>query len=188
MSSFEINLLTREEKEEQVKTKVVKWSTIVSVFLLLIIGSASAYFFFKAQNLKNGVKAADSEIADLRSRIEEMSSVEISARNLYQRYFAIKGIFTNRVYNSFLLEHLSSKIPSGVKVNSFNFRGQTDIDISGDAPNYLAVSEFLRNLNAKEDPQVFNSATLTSVTLNSSDKSVKYAIVISYNLETLKGR
>ncbi len=188
MSSFEINLLTKEEKQEQVKTKVVKFGTVISVFLLLVVGGISAYFFFKAQNLKKEIQLEEAKIATMRSRIEEMSSVEISARNLYQRYSAIKGIFADRVYNSFLLEHFNSKIPVGVTVNSFNFRGQSEIDISGDAPNYLAVSEFLRNLNAKEDPQVFKSATLTSVTLNASDKSVKYVIVLGYDLEALKNK
>jgi len=188
MSSYDINLLTREEKQEQVKTKLVKLSSVLSVFLLILVGCLSFYYFSKAQNLKKSIKEEDIKITSMRNSIQEMSDVEVSARNLFQRYNAIEGIFAERIYYSFLLEHFNSKIPIGVTVNSFNFRGQSEIDISGDAENYLLVSQFLRNLNEVADPQVFTSADLTSVTLNASDRSVKYAIVVSFDVESLKGR
>jgi len=186
MSTYDINLLTREEKQEQVKVKVVKFGTIISIFLLIVVGGITAYFFSKASGLKASIKEEEQKITNMRASIQSMESTEVTARNLYQKYTAINDIFTQRVYNSFLLEHFNSKIPAGVSVASFSFRGASDIDISGEAPSYVSVSDFLKNLNAKEEKQVFTSATLTNVTLNAADRSVKYVIVLGFNKEVLK--
>ncbi len=188
MTAYDINLLTKEEKQEQIQTKVVKFSAIFSVALFVIVAILSGYFFYSAKKLESKIAAEDAKIANLRGSIQEMSSVEISARNLYQRFSAIDNIFTSRVFYSFLLEHFNSKVPAGVTLDSFGFTGSNEISISGEAPNYLAVSEFLRNLNMQENPQVFTSALLTSITLNSANGTVKYAIVINYDVEALKNK
>jgi Tfp pilus assembly protein PilN len=183
---LDINLLTKEERQEQIKNKVVKTSSVLAVIFLIIVGFASAYFFAQIQSLKSKIKQEDQTIETMRSQIEKMAPVEITARNLYQKYTIIKGIFSGRVYTSYLLRHFESKIPGGVTVDTFTPEKETDISITGNAPNYIAVSDFLKNLIAKEDVQVFTSARLSSVTLNSADRTVKFAIVISYDPEVLK--
>lgn len=188
MTAYDINLLTKEEKQEQIQTKVIKFSTIFSIVLFVAVAVLSGYFFYSANTLEAQVKAEDTKIVNLRGSIQGMSAVEISARNLYQRFSAIDNVFASRIFYSFLLEHFNSKIPAGVTLDSFGFTSANEISISGEAPNYLAVSEFLRNLNAQEDPQVFPSALLTSITLNSINGTVKYAIVINYDVEALKNK
>lgn len=182
----DINLLTKEEKTEQFKRKAVKFSSIFTVFLLVAVTGVSGYYFMKAAGLKKEIKAEDTEISQLRSRIKSMADIEIVARNLYKKYTAIEEIFSERIYYSRFLTHFWNKVPEGVSISSFTFRGD-QISISGTGSNYLQVSQFLRNL-IDEAPEfkVFTSATLNSVSLDPSNSSVSYSIVVGFNPEVLK--
>ncbi|MBD3366425.1 hypothetical protein GF360_03765 [candidate division WWE3 bacterium] len=196
----DINLLTKEEKVEQFKTKAIKFSSIISIVLFVLVAGVSAYFYFKVADLKKQIEVEESRIEKARSEIKGMASTEIVARNLYKKYQALSGILNSRLYYSDLLADFNSRIPEGVEVTSFSFEGPSELSVSGRASNYLLVSEFLANLNKQEvlDPSInestpsasktpiFKTAYLNSVTLNSNDSTVDYVISITYNGEALK--
>ena len=182
---FDINLIAKEEKQEQVKTKVLKAGTVVAVLLLVLSTGGSGYFYVKATGLRSDVKSETQEIADSRQKIDSMADIEITARNLYQKYIVISDIFSAQPKYSYLLEHFDTKIPLGVVVNSFSFSGAGEIILNGNASNYMAVSEFVRNLS-DDDNKVFTSARISSVTLQASNRTVDFDIAASYDEEALK--
>jgi Tfp pilus assembly protein PilN len=186
--SADINLLTKEEKVKQFRLKAVKASTLISILFLIISGGFSAYYYLQVRELKSSVEAVNNRVSSARATIDEMATVEIAARNLYQKYSIIEDILIDRPHYSFLLEHFEAKIPPGVSVESFSFRGDDEISISGEASSYITVSNFLGNLKAPEEAQVFEDASLGSASLNSADRTVSYSITIIYDIESLKGR
>ncbi len=48
-----INLVPDAEKQEQVKSKAVKVSTILTIVLLLVVGGIAAWVFFSNSQLQN---------------------------------------------------------------------------------------------------------------------------------------
>lgn len=188
MIQNDINLLTKEEKSEQFQKKAVKFSTVLAIFLLIVVGGISAYFWWRTQNLEKEISLRESEIDDYRSQVRAMAETEIVARNLYKKYTVLNNLLGKRFYYSTFLAHFNSKIPEGVEVSSFSFKDGDEISIAGTADNYLSVSRFLRNLtNEAPEFRVFTFAQLNSVTLNSSDTSVDYSIVVGYNAGVLTG-
>ena len=185
-----LNLLTKEEKRKQFQVKAVKLSTVFTILLLILSGAAAGYFYMTSRNIKSDVEEAETRISSARAEINSLPEVEIAARNLYQKYSVVEDIFSNRPHYSYLLDHFDSKIPSGVSVSSFSFRGGDEINISGDADNYVLVAEFLEALNEEESEgdQVFMSASLSSASLTSSDRTVSYTITLTYDAGALKER
>lgn len=180
-----INLLTREEKVEQFKGKAVKTSSILSVILLVIVGGLSAYFYIKVSTLKNNIKAEEQKIEEHRAKINSMESIEVIARNLYQKYTILSEIFDERLYYSEFLHSFNAKVPEGLEITLFRLAGQNELSVLGTADNYLLVSDFLANINNASEDSVFESAYLESVKLNPHDSTVDYAVTIFYDPEGL---
>jgi Tfp pilus assembly protein PilN len=170
-----INLLTREEKVEQFKGKAVKTSSILSVILLIIVGGLSAYFYIKVSTLKGNIKAEEQKIEEHRAKINSMESIEVIARNLYQKYTIL----------SEFLHSFNAKVPEGLEITLFRLAGQNELSVLGTADNYLLVSDFLANINNAGEDSVFESAYLESVKLNPHDSTVDYAVTIFYDPEGL---
>lgn len=188
-----INLIPQEEVQEQIKVRLVKFSTIISLFLFLIVAGVSAYFFYATQNLKKQIVALDQEIDKYRNEITTLSDVEVIARNLDKKYNALKAIFNKRIYYSMLVQELYVRKPTTIKFDSFSSRDDTKLSISGDADDYISVADFTNNLlnqsfssGNEKLKNLFTSVTLNSVSLNSKDSKVSFAITVEFNKELLK--
>ncbi len=177
-----INLIPKEERVQQAKTKVVKLSTILSVVLLVIVGGVGGFYFYKAYTLRSEVKALDDQISNLRDQINQLSDIEISARNLFSKSNVLGSIFDSRFYYSKMLEELEKSIPSGVVVKTFGLNKDSQISISGTAQTYNQVQEFSNKL--LESP-LFTEVSLNSVGLEKSEEKINYFIIVTYNEEVL---
>ncbi|MFC1756295.1 PilN domain-containing protein [Patescibacteria group bacterium] len=177
-----INLIPKEERVQQTKTKVVKLSTYLAIGLLVIVAGVGGYFFYKAQTIKGQVKQLEGSVATLRADINKLSDIEISARNLYTKSEVLSAIFDDRVYYSRLLKELEVSTPSGVLVKSFGLGKDTTISISGEANTYNDVQDFSNKLL---DRQYFTEVSLNSVGLESRKDKVNFFIVVSYSEELL---
>ncbi len=189
MAEKNLNLLTQEEKTEQFKTRAVRVSSVASIFLLIAAAGVSGYFFFQVSNIKSELKTKDQQITRARSDISSMEDIEIVARSLYKKYLVLETIFGERIYHSELFSDFNSKIPEGVRVDSFKFNRDNTVEINGAASNYLLVSDFLVNFNESDEDEserIFTEAYLRSVELDTGSSSVEYSMVISYNPEVLK--
>ncbi|HPD74155.1 MAG TPA: PilN domain-containing protein [Patescibacteria group bacterium] len=189
----DINLIPQTEVIEQKKSKVLASSSVFSVLLLLIALGVSAYFFTTLSKVNSEIKKTDSEIESLRSKIKSMSEVEIAARNLDKRYTALKNLFTGRSKYSLLLRELEARKPSDVSIQNSDIRpGQ--ISISGTSGSYISLKSFMDNLLNKEFldgnaelKDLFTTLSLNSVSLDKSNNSVKFFIVLTYQDGRLQG-
>ena len=183
---YDINLLTKEEKVEQIQEKVVKVSSVLTVLLLLVVSGFSAKYYFEASDLKKLILSEDQKIETARDKINSMKSTEVLSRNLSKKQEVLREILDNRLYYSELLSQFYERIPSGVGVKSLSFTDKASITLSGTASNYLLVSDFLKNLNNSDAENIFQSATLSSVKLNASSSTVDYSLVVGFDKERLK--
>ena len=189
----DINLIPQTEVVEQRKSKVLASSSIFSIFLLLVVLGVSAYFFTNLSKVNSEIKKTDYEIESLRSKIKSMSEVEIAVRNLDKKYSALKGLFSGRSKYSLLLKELEARKPSDVTVQNADVKpGQ--ISISGTSGSYISLKNYMDNLLDKDflegDPKLkdlFITLSLNSVSLDKSNNSVKFFIVLTYQDGRLQG-
>lgn len=189
----DINLIPQAEVIEQKKSKVLASSSILSILVLLVALGVSAYYFTSLSKVNSEIKKTDSDIESLRSKIKSMSEVEIAARNLDKRYTALKNLFKGRSKYSLLLKELEARRPSDVSIQNSDVRpGQ--INISGTSGSYISLKSFMDNLLNKEFPDgnaglkdLFTTLSLNSVSLDKSNNSVKFFIVLTYQDGRLQG-
>ncbi len=177
-----INLIPKEERVQQAKTKVVKASTILSVLVLLIAAGVGGYFYYKAYTIRIQVEELETKITNLRSDINGLSKIEIDARNLYKKSTILGSIFNSRAYYSVMLEELEVSVPSGVVLKSYGLNKDKAVAIAGLAQTYNQVQEFSNKL--LERP-LFTEVTLNSVGLESSKERINFFILVTYNEELL---
>ena len=173
-----INLIPREERVEQRKTKVVKFSTVLSIMLFVIVGGAGGYFFYNVQGLKGQIEGLDKEIKTFRQDINNSADIEIIARNLFKKSNILKSVFEKRVYYSKLLEEFEVSIPEEVNIDTFSMGREKAINLTGGANDYNSVQSFMNKL--LERP-VFTQVELNSVGLDNRKTNVNYQIVVSYD-------
>lgn len=188
----DINLIPQSEVVEQKKTKAVKTSTVVCLVFLGIVVLIGTYLFIVTSGVKKQISVADSAITSLRSRINELSLVEISARNLDKKYKVLNTLFTQRPKFSALLEELNIRKPREISIDSLDVKTGS-INISGSAESYIAIAGFINNLLSKtfEDgnaklKEVFTTVSLNSVNLEKSTNEVRFFIVVNYDDSLLK--
>jgi type IV pilus assembly protein PilN len=179
-----INLIPQSEVQEQVKAKALKASTVFTLLLLVIAGGISAYLYLTNKDLKDQVAILDTEIEGLRSKITDMTAIEVSARNLDKKYSVLKSLFGSRYYYSDLLTEIENHRPPGITFGSFNMREPGEVSVTGTGSTYIDISDFTNNLLADSD--LFVSVSLNSVSLQSKDNSVNFAIVVSFNESALQ--
>jgi len=188
----DLNLLPQEELSAQTEVKAVKLSTIFSILFLVIIAGVSGYLYYRDYNHKKEMEALGSNIVSLQSEIQSMASVEVKARNLDKKYFALTQIFSKQKVYSKLLKEIRYRQPLSVDISEFNLR-ISQIDISGTADNYISIAELINNLlNKKFSGGVsgleglFTSVSLNSVSMDETQNNIRYFIVVSFNEELLK--
>jgi Tfp pilus assembly protein PilN len=187
-----INLVPQEEVFEQTKSKVVRFSTILSIFLLVVIGGIGYYLVGQKFSLQKQLKNLDSEIEQLRTDITNLSSIEVTARTLDKRYKVLSDIVYSRHQYSLLLSELAARTPPTVDVLSFSIKDDV-ANISGESTDYLSIADFTNTMidgnftGGDQDLQkLFTSAVLQSVTLSSKDGVVKFVLNVSFDGELLK--
>lgn len=189
----DINLIPQTEVVEQRKSKVLASSSIFSIFLLLVVLGVSAYYFTNLTKVNSDIKKTDSEIESLRSKVKSMSEVEIAVRNLDKKYSALKNLFSGRSKYSLLLKELEARKPFDVTVQNADVRpGQ--ISLSGTSGSYISLKNYMDNLLNKEFLEgdsklkdLFITLSLNSVSLDKSNNSVKFFIVLTYQDGRLQG-
>ena len=189
----DINLIPQTEVVEQRKSKVLASSSIFSIIILLIVLGVSAYFFTNLSKVNSDIKKTDTDIESLRAKVKSMSEVEIAIRNLDKKYSALRGLFLGRSKYSLLLKELEARRPSDVTVQNADVRvGQ--ISLSGTSGSYISLKNYMDNLLNKEfaegDPKLkdlFITLSLNSVSLDKSNNSVKFFIVLTFQDGRLQG-
>lgn len=181
-----INLIPQTEVKEQTKSKVVKMSTVLSILLLIVASAGSFYLFYEVQQLKEENTSIEGDIENLRKNIQDLSSIEITTRNLDKKHRSLKDMFASRLYYSDMLLELRLRTPAGINLRSFSLRGDDEINLSGKANDYVTVSRFTSNLleAAAEGSDIrnpFSSVTLNAVSLDSQDNTVNFAVTVGYN-------
>lgn len=181
-----INLVPQDEVFEQAKSRIVRFSTILSVLLLIIVGGISFYLVTQKTKLDSEINSLDTRISKLRSDIESLSAIEITARNLDKRYNVVSGLYKSQELYSVLLKEVSVRTPGKIIITNFNIR-EGKVEISGEGEDYLSISDFTNNLLDENfegaDPNyknLFTSVSLNSVNLRGKEGKVDYALVISY--------
>ncbi len=183
MADF-INLIPQEEKQEQVQVKLVKVSTVVTLVLVVVVALISGFFFYRINTLKSQSVQLDNEIDMSRTEIQQLTPIEIGARNLETRYKILSDLFASRVYYSKLLEEFTARVPGTIKVTSFNIQPGNKIALNGTGDNYMAIADFISKLT--ESKELFTDVTLSSVNLENASNRAGFFIVITYQPEALK--
>ncbi len=190
-----INLIPQEERVEQRKEHIVKFSSVIAVFILVVVAGIAAYYFFTSNSLRNRIESQEKEIESYRTDISGLAEMEIAARTLDAKYTILKELFEARRKYSVLLTEFRKRVPPGVQVESFSIGGDTSegINISGTADNYIAVARFVNTLSDTQLSSastglgdLFTDISLNSVVLNTGELNVNYAIVAGFNAEKLK--
>lgn len=191
--SQSINLIPKQELEKQAEVKALNLSTIVSFVVLGLVSIISIYLLITTTSLKNQIKTLDSSIANLRSNIKSLSSIEIIARNLDKKHKVLSSIFKDRLYYSKLLEELNARKPSGVAIVDLNLRENNRLTISGKADTYILVAEFTNALVDKSftngNPllkDLFGEVVLNSVNLENKGGGVNFSINVDFKSQKLK--
>ena len=177
-----INLIPQEERIQQTKTKVVRVSTWLSLVIMLIVVGISGYFYYKSYNLKQELEEKKESVASLRSDINNLSDIEISARNLFKKSNTLSSIFDSRIYYSKFLNELEASIPETIKINSLSLGKDKQISLSGEADDYNSVQDLSNRLLSRE---VFTEVQLNSVSLEGSSNKVDFFILVTYDEELL---
>lgn len=191
----DINLIPQEEIHERQKVKAVHTSTIIAIILLVTILGATGYLYYKSTDLNSQIDSLDSEITSLRSKIGVKSQIEISARNLDKKYNTLETLMKEREYYSLLLEEMRVRKPDTLTIDSLNIRDGNKLNLNGTAENYISISNFANNLVAEDfsggNPELsglFTSVSLNSITLEKSDNTVEYLIIVEMDPEKLKDK
>jgi Tfp pilus assembly protein PilN len=180
-----INLIPQQEVQEQTKSKLVKFSTVFSIILLIVVAGASFYFFYNSKQLENRIENLDKEILNIQREIESLSDIEVIARNLDKKFNVLKELFDSRVYYSKLLSEIDLRRPEGLRVQTFAVRADDELNISGNGNNYIVISDYTKNLlqeqfGESEISRPFESVSLQSVSLDNKDNSANFSIVVKF--------
>lgn len=188
-----INLIPQQEVAEQTKEKAVKFSTWLSIAVLVLAAGAAGYYIYQTQTLKKQVGALDGEIGALRGEITKLAPVEVNARNLDKKYATLKDIYANRSLYSLLSTEIMARKPDEVTIDSITLQKGSKVNVAGHADNYISIALFTNNLVRvdydKGDPvlkSLFTTVTLNSVSLEKSRNVVRFSINVDLNLELLR--
>ena len=173
-----INLIPEQEVALQTKTKAVKFSTVLAIFLLIVVAGIGAYYFYNATSLRNQISEHENNVTSLRGEISALATIEISSRNLYTKSSTLSTIFNERVLYSKMLENLDNSTPPSILVDSFSLGNNNTINVSGDGETYNSIQDFSNNLLEKD---LFISVELNTVTLDSNDGRINFFIVVNYD-------
>ncbi len=177
-----INLIPQAEVAQQVKVRIVKLSTIISILLLLVVAGVAAYFFYTVKGVRDEIVATEGRIENERQEIIKLANIEINSRILYAKSSTLRAILSQRQYFSKLLTELAASVPESVLIKDFNITENSTITLTGMGGSYNSIQEFMNNLLAKE---IFTQVELNSVSLDSREDGVNYFLVATYDARFL---
>ena len=182
-----INLVPQEEVYEQTKSKVVKFSSLFSIVLLISVGAISYYILDQKTGLERQLNTLNKDIDTLRSDINELSSIEVTARTLDKRYKVLYELIHTRPEYSRLVTELATRTPETIVITSFSIKDNI-ISISGQGNDYLSIAGFTNNLLDETFDEgvegletLFESAVLNSVSLSTKDGKVDFVLNVTFN-------
>ena len=188
--SQSINLIPQSEVKEQKKEQIVKFSSILSVLLLLVVAGVAAYYWYQVYGLRQQVSALEIRIESSRSEVSKLADIEVLARTLDAKYQIVEEIFASRRSYANLLSELNKRIPSNITVESFGISGDNndELNLAGYGADYIAIARFLDTLSdtsfdAAGDgyEKLFTDVSLNSVMLDGQSLRVSYSIVVKFD-------
>lgn len=189
----DINLIPQQEKQEQAKVKAVKSSTVLSIVMFFLVAGVAGYMFYQTSTIKNTIVGHDTNITNLRNDIETLSEIEISARNLGQRYNTLKGILETRDHYSILLAEFKKRIPPTVELDTFGTGRGATINVSGQGTDYISIAKFINDLVDNDFSEaseglggLFTDVALNSVNLDAQTNKARFFIVVTVDESLLK--
>lgn len=191
--SQSINLIPQEERKEQVKTELLRVSTIITIILLVVTSCVAGFYYYRTSTTEKSIIDYESRIESLRSQINALADIEIIARDLDLRKSSLVDLISNRNNYSLLLEEVQRRSPQTVVLDDFNVGAGNVLTISGSADNYLSVAGYINNLNnvnyeqsPEELKKLFKKITLNSVNLNEAQANVDFFITVEFDPILLK--
>lgn len=155
-------------------------------FALSILVSGGLFAFSwsistKLENLKQ-------ESIQQATQIAQFADLEKKVLGLADKSAASTKIFSQRDYFSIVLATIEGSRPANLKVNGATTeRDVASVTINGETVSYINLAAFLQNLT---DPNkggiLFESASLTSVNLNTSKGTAEYVIEATMRKNGLK--
>lgn len=191
----DIDLIPAEERLQRSKEKAKKLAFAGTLVLLGLALIASAGLFFYVGNLDKEVTALNNDIEDIKRRIQEKAPIEIAARNLDAKYTILSNIIKERTYYSVLLDELTYRSPVNVTIGSVESSTPETATLSGSATDYISLAKFLNSLNDQKlasksatpkDKNLFQEVSITSVSLDPLDSSVKFNFGLKLDPTLLK--
>lgn len=182
MTRREINLLpTKTFLEKELQKRLQRKTLLVSIAVLTLAILVVAGLFFYINNLKNQAAIVNTKIKGEERRIQTMTSRESLLFILKTKISAASKILSSRPAFDKTLEAVTSLLPSGATLESFN-SGKTEYTFSVSVEN-SDVLEVL--LEALTDPQKGGS-TFQSLTLVSANYAENGAYKLAFKATTQK--
>lgn len=190
--SQSINLIPQSEIVEQTKEKVIKFSTLLSILLLVLVGGVAAYFYYSTNKTKKEIFAKQISIEKYQEKIQGLSDIEVTARNLEGRFKKLDDLFSSRVKYSLLLRELKIRTSNAVVIQNLSFGLNNTLNVTGEGDDYIALAKFIKNVS---DPKfssasagmggLFTGVTLNTVSLENRTNKAQFFIVINYDRKLL---
>lgn len=190
-----INLLSKEEKEEAEKKGKAFSPILASALMILIIVGLIILSLFIYQNARKfKISGLDKNIENLQEEIDKNNKLEGEEETLEQKAKTIQSQLTNlkkilfsHTYWSYLLTELSGSTHKEVQYNDFSVDDKNNtITISGNTSNYITLAYFLTSLSKSEK---IENVQLNSAGLEQNEKGetvTGFIIKISLSQEALE--
>lgn len=188
-----INLLpqkiSKQQRTARVVTKATSIGFIVCAVLVVIAFGLGIYRFFLGRHLAS----LEEQATSLETTILSKAELEEISDKLSNKSGALSLIFSTRDRYSYLIETFINMIPQGVYFSDFSVGSNGGIstnwsvNVSGTALSYISLSEFLRIIPSPEGGgDVFESAKLSSVSLDDNSGKIRFAILLGIKQNALK--
>ncbi|MEZ6255291.1 MAG: PilN domain-containing protein [Patescibacteria group bacterium] len=186
-----IDLIPQQDTEIVRQSKLIRTSTVLTIFFLVVTSVVAGYYFVRIATLRSSVNSNNRRISEARSRIESLSAIEIEARNLDARVRVLREIYSSRNEYSVMLNEFLRRVPESVEVSSLNVSVNNTLSIDGTATDYLAISSFVNSLLEEKFEEdnvngIFTEAVLNSVTLNPQTNEADFFMVVTFDPTKLK--
>jgi len=180
----DISLLPKEvtqKKEQEQRGQQLRRGALlllaVSLFLCVGVFTYSLVLRSEAVSLKQSV-------VDEEAKLNSLSEMEITARDLEKRAQALKGILDDKIRFSGLLTSLARAVPTDVSITEMTVPSEEALSISGTSRSYSSLASFLLNLKGSSPPQVeFEAVKLRSVSLDQQTGEARFDL----NLRIVSG-
>lgn len=180
----DISLLPKEveqkKEQEQRGQQLRKGALLLSaVSLLLCVG-----VFLYSLVLKSEASNLKQSVAEEEAKLNSLSVMEITVRDLEKRVGALKGVLEGKIRFSNLLTSLASSVPTDVSIVEMTVPSEEVLSVSGTSRSYSSLARFLLNLKEARPPQVeFEAVELQSVSLDQQTGEARFDL----NLRIVRG-